>query len=662
MSRFNSSAWRRCSVIVFVWLSALSVFAQSGDFTIVALPDTQHYSSTYPQIFTAQTQWIADNIAAKNIKLVLGEGDIVNGGGELGQWQNADAAMKLLDGKVPYMSALGNHDYDHNDPPARTASTLNFNNYFGPNRYLGSDWYRGSFVGGSNENFYGTFSLGGATFLVMALEVFPRTAVLDWANSVIDANPDKEVILLTHGYEYSDDTRIGRCDEWNKTVLKLDGDNDGNDMWEKVVRKHANISLVLSGHVTALDGTGRRADLGDNGNLVNQVLADYQTLPNGGNGWLRIMTFHPASNTIDVQTYSPWLNAYMTDSENQFTLIWHAQGGIAGQPGTVTGRVRSAIDCRDIAGATVSAAGVSTTTDTRGIYKLTVPAGKSTPVKVTASGWIGQTASLDVPPGFSTQGEFFIATGGQLNGTVVDATGKSIAGATVTLNGGYAPTNLTLTTDTAGAFKSGWISTGAYTISASSSSVTASLSANVLTGQTATASVVLGTSTPPPTSTTGTLTGAVTSAIDGRVLANATVTAGGKSGLSDSSGQFIIADLAAGTYTATASLSGWSTNSVSATVVSSATTSVGIKLATTGRISGTVTTSAGAVVTGAKVTFTGGLVASNTSVSTSTTGTYTSAWIPVGSYTVTVAKSGLPARTGSATVISGGKVLLNFKM
>ncbi len=102
------------------------------EFTIVALPDTQFYSSLNPQIFAAQTQWIANHVQDQNIQLVVGLGDIVDGGGDLTQWQNADAAVRLLSGKVPYMMAIGNHDYDQNNPAGRTASTKNFNSFFGP--------------------------------------------------------------------------------------------------------------------------------------------------------------------------------------------------------------------------------------------------------------------------------------------------------------------------------------------------------------------------------------------------------------------------------------------------------------------------------------------------------------------------------------------------
>ena len=78
---------RRTCLALFLF--AFSIFAAAQDFTIVALPDTQHYSQSYPQIFNSQTQWIKDNVSALNIRLVLGEGDIVNGGGDIGQWHVA---------------------------------------------------------------------------------------------------------------------------------------------------------------------------------------------------------------------------------------------------------------------------------------------------------------------------------------------------------------------------------------------------------------------------------------------------------------------------------------------------------------------------------------------------------------------------------------------
>ena len=56
--------------------------AAAPEFTIIALPDTQHYSESFPAIFTSQTQWIVNNRAARNIVFVTHEGDIVEHNGE----------------------------------------------------------------------------------------------------------------------------------------------------------------------------------------------------------------------------------------------------------------------------------------------------------------------------------------------------------------------------------------------------------------------------------------------------------------------------------------------------------------------------------------------------------------------------------------------------
>jgi hypothetical protein len=39
--------------------------ASPGPFTIIALPDTQFYSESFPTTYAAQTQWILDNLATR---------------------------------------------------------------------------------------------------------------------------------------------------------------------------------------------------------------------------------------------------------------------------------------------------------------------------------------------------------------------------------------------------------------------------------------------------------------------------------------------------------------------------------------------------------------------------------------------------------------------
>jgi hypothetical protein len=51
------------------------------------------------------------------------------------------------------------------------------------------------------------------------------------------------------------------------------------------------------------------------------MLSDYQWLDDsGGSGFLRVLQFDYSQKQIRVQTYSPYLDQYMTDDANQFTL------------------------------------------------------------------------------------------------------------------------------------------------------------------------------------------------------------------------------------------------------------------------------------------------------------------------------------------------------
>jgi len=52
----------------------------AATFTVVALPDTQIYADDHPELFDAQTTWIADQADALNIAFVTHLGEVVNNG------------------------------------------------------------------------------------------------------------------------------------------------------------------------------------------------------------------------------------------------------------------------------------------------------------------------------------------------------------------------------------------------------------------------------------------------------------------------------------------------------------------------------------------------------------------------------------------------------
>ncbi|HEX5433858.1 MAG TPA: Ig-like domain-containing protein, partial [Candidatus Angelobacter sp.] len=333
--------------------------------------DTQNEAQFFPSVMKSQMQWIVNNQQALNIKMVLGEGDIVNDGGSNTQQANADAAVRLLDtAGVPYMLAIGNHDYDGANPKA-SRSALGFNQWFGPARYANYAFYKGN-LSHSNENFYGELTIDGQPYLFLILEFRPRSASLNWADSILSANPGMKTIVVTHSFLLSSGKREDRCDSQD---MPLPANANGEGVWQRL-RKHANVMMVLSGHFTN-GNVSHRADLGDHGNLVNQIFTNYQTAPHGGNGWLRILTFHPASNTISVRTYSPFLNQFKTDAANQFTLSINNPNPRTGK-GSISGRVRNSSTCAALSGAKVSVGGASATTASDGSYTLHLAPGQYT--------------------------------------------------------------------------------------------------------------------------------------------------------------------------------------------------------------------------------------------------------------------------------------------
>ena len=387
------------ATVAYVCLFLLgTASAQNQDFTLIAMPDVQNESQFYPQVLSAQTDWIVDSQSKLNIQGVLGLGDIVNNGSDATQWANADAAYELLDqAKIPYFLAIGNHDYDNATPANRTAE--GFNDWFGPARYANQPGYLGN-LNASNENFYGTLTINGKKYLILALEFVPRDATLQWAKSIVAANPDKEVILITHSFLYIDNTRVDQCD-----TKDMVGDNYGDLVWSKLVSQYPNFNLVLNGHLTSGNGA-HRSDLGVAGNQVNQIFANYQLLTNGGDGYLRILTFHPSTDTIDVQTYSPYLDQYLTDANNQFTINWH-RPATSPSKGSVAGLVRDVATCKAIAGAQVQVGGNIATTDAKGHYSLTLTAGNYTANAAAPNYNPGSTTTL-VSNGYASDTNFFL--------------------------------------------------------------------------------------------------------------------------------------------------------------------------------------------------------------------------------------------------------------
>jgi hypothetical protein len=321
-------------------------------------------------------------------------------------------------------------------------------------------------------------------------------------------------------------------------------------------------------------------------------------------------------------------------------------------PGSVTGQVMNSAGT-GIAGATVSSRGVTIATDAGGNFALAnLPAGAAT-ITVSATGFANGSATVTVVAGTNTAAPLItlVSSSGSITGTVKSSSGAAITGASVGFGGGGA------TTSSTGGYNISGVPAGTVQLVASATgfqSVTQNVT--VAGGATSTANFTLT----PVSGGTGTVTGKVTNVSTAGALSGATVKWSGGSTTTSTTGVYTLTGVTAGSVSITASRTGYLARTLTVTVSGGATSTLNIPLATAGKISVKATAPGGAVVSGATVTIKGGVLATTVTGTTSSTGVFTTAFIPIGSYTVSVAKTGHTTQTKSATITSGVTTSLTF--
>ncbi len=531
--------------------------------------------------------------------------------------------------------------------------------------------------------------------------------------------------------------------------------------------------------------------------------------------------FQRNSRLITVGTSNALLNFALTSSSS---------------PGTIGGRILSATTGLAIAGASIVFSGGTTVSNTDGVFGFASVPGGSHKITIQKSGLVSVVNTIAVQPGIKSILNAQMAAGGKLVGQVLNASGLPVIGAQVNIHGGNVNTSKTLTTDSNGAFDSGWLPTGDYrvvitasglprivspvslsagitlnkifrtnaadfvlagapdiqtvarplstgfwlnfalsagftgtpsfkvnnppagtTITFGASSIPGTVHLNITTS-TSTPSgtyplTVVGTSgaishslaltlivTPPlprgivtgkvtrasdgvgiagaavtcpcggtttdstgtykipnlatgtvrvrasapgfgdaeagaflrPGETetislalplrSGTIAGKVTSAWTGAALAGATVAFSGGSTSTDANGNYSFTSVASGTYTLTATKTGYVSNSITVLLSAGATATANIKLATGGQITGKVVNSSGTAISGAAIRFRGGMVATDKTVLTNSSGVYNSGWIAIGLYSVEASKTGFTTQTATINIGTGEIKPLNFTL
>lgn len=293
-------------ILFFCLINSFAVKAEK--FTLAVFPDTQTEVMSRTDMFNSRMNWVVNKKTELNIPIVLHVGDIVNFD-NITHWQNASAGFEILDrADIPYAVCLGNHDTEAVGENSGSAApgnvnlnlrkTTKFNTYFPVSRFTAQ---KGRYETGKSDNAYYTFTAGGLNWLVLSLEFCSRQGPVDWANNIVSQFPNHNVIVLTH-YHLKPDGSISTSNAGY-------GDLSPATIFNQFIKKHANIILVLSGH---LDSTSYRTDLGENGNKIYQILQCYQNQDYGG-GYIRLLEIDTNAKTISAKMYSPFYNKTKED-------------------------------------------------------------------------------------------------------------------------------------------------------------------------------------------------------------------------------------------------------------------------------------------------------------------------------------------------------------
>jgi hypothetical protein len=143
------------------------------------------------------------------------------------------------------------------------------------------------------------FNASGSEWLIVNIAYNANNTVFAWVNSILDRHTNAHAILATHEYL----NKRGGYDDWAVNLTK------------SVLDVHPNVFLTLSGHYYPTPGN--RMHVGGRDELLFNQQDAFGEL---GAASARILTFDTAKGTIKVQTYITYLNQFIDDANNSFTL------------------------------------------------------------------------------------------------------------------------------------------------------------------------------------------------------------------------------------------------------------------------------------------------------------------------------------------------------
>jgi hypothetical protein len=261
------------------------IVRDSDDFTIAMLPNVANY--TIPAnggslaTFESMLDWIIANRVSQNIAYVGQVGGIASSN-SLAGWSTASQAISRLENPqttglpagIPF--GVTCHQF----------TSTYYNQFFAASRFSGRAWCGPR----PSDNSVVFFRAGGIDMGAIHLGGFSNST---WLNTLLQSHPNRRFIVF---YDAS--------------------------AFDSTVYNYANVVLVLGG-----EGPGETRGITTTGQnqsrIYHSLSANYSDRPNGGDGWMRLLTFSPSKRRIHVRTFSPTRNEYETDSNSDFTIGWN---------------------------------------------------------------------------------------------------------------------------------------------------------------------------------------------------------------------------------------------------------------------------------------------------------------------------------------------------
>lgn len=283
---------------------------------IAVFGDIQYYTINGNNISLYQhsCNWIlTQKHVGMNINSVLLVGDVTHHNLEA-EWNHFKNATQDLAQEIPYISAIGDHDYTWSDEDGHTITDRNDTEF---SKYLSFPLTKQKVVSwfekGHMENIVVENYIHGLPIYLLVLEFGPRREVVEWANKYVKSHTDVHFILITHEYLKKGGERInkeGKCDmrfrsNTSTTYMRPE------ELWNKLIKCNDNILCVLCGHCIGL--YYNTLEKNNFGREVPQIQHNIQGPDYRYDNWLMLWEFPKGSDTANVSIINTKSMKYFND-------------------------------------------------------------------------------------------------------------------------------------------------------------------------------------------------------------------------------------------------------------------------------------------------------------------------------------------------------------